>query len=145
MAFTIILTSPLFTEWTEQYVRLYLADIAPGTPLDLIINGHSATFQYTGNTCDRGAEILVKLGFAVGEKKQLVFTESAEPSTDFARTPIPFAKSACIGTPISELRIPHLILHPSSFILLFPAPLPVLQMPPCGVRFTAIPLSKALT
>ncbi|MFA6292473.1 MAG: hypothetical protein WC637_11860 [Victivallales bacterium] len=33
------LTSPLFTDWSEQYVRLHLPDTAPGTPLQLTIGG----------------------------------------------------------------------------------------------------------
>jgi hypothetical protein len=69
------LKSPLFTDWTEQYLRLHLADTAPGTPLQLTIGGQPTAFQYTGVTTPSGAEILVKLGFAKDEVKELVFSD----------------------------------------------------------------------
>ena len=69
------LKSPLFTDWTEQYVRLHLADTAPGTPLQLTIGGQPTAFQYTGVTAPSGAEILVKLGFSRDEVKELVFSD----------------------------------------------------------------------
>ena len=71
---SLVLKSPLFTEWSEQYVRLQLPDIKPGLALELAIDGKPAAFQYTGAVSAAGAEVLVRLGFAQGESKTLEFS-----------------------------------------------------------------------
>ncbi len=55
---------------------VHLADMAPGTPLVLTVNGQPTPFQYTGVATPAGAEILGKLGFASGERKELEFRNS---------------------------------------------------------------------
>ena len=41
-------TSPLFTDWTPQYVRLRVPGLSIGAPATLSIDGKAAPFQYTG-------------------------------------------------------------------------------------------------
>ena len=93
-----ILASPLFTDWTDQYVRLSLPKVEP---LVLTINGEPKPFQYTGN----GAEILVRLGFAKGETKELVFTPAACNTTDLAPMELPLWCSRDIGQSGHELVV----------------------------------------
>jgi hypothetical protein len=96
-----IIASPLFTDWTEQYVRLHLADTAPGAPLALTVNGQSTPFQYTGAASAAGKEILVKLGFAKGERKVLVF-EPAEDKAEFGVRRLDAAFPSRGLTPLSQ-------------------------------------------
>ena len=51
----ITLKSPLFTDWSEQYVRLHLAGTVPGAARRLAINGTPVAFQYTGGASAAGA------------------------------------------------------------------------------------------
>lgn len=92
----IILQSPLFTDWTEQYVRLKLDAVVPSA---LTVNGVLTPFQYTGN----GAEIIVRLGFATGESKELVFTSADRNATDLAPVSLPLGMP--IGVPGRELTV----------------------------------------
>ncbi len=102
------LKSPLFTGWSEQYVRLHLADTKPGTALQLAVNGKPLPFQYTGNRSAEGAEIIVKLGFAKDETKELEFKEEKSEEngkTDLSRMEIPLAGNTAIGVSGRELRV----------------------------------------
>jgi len=102
---TFKLTSPLFTDWTEQYVRLYLADTKPGMALELSIGGKPHPFQYTGADSPSGAEILVKLGFAKGEHKELRFSQIQSATTDLTRVQLPLDEVTPIGVPGRELLV----------------------------------------
>ncbi len=109
---TMTLKNPLFTDWSEQYVRLYLPEVAPGTRLQLAINGKPAAFQYTGVTAAAGAEILVRLGFAKDEEKTLEFTRetsgaaSRKANASLERQEIPLDSEARIGVAGCELVVP---------------------------------------
>lgn len=96
MQHKITLTSPLFTDWTEQYVRLQAPAVAP---LALTINGAPTPFQFTGN----GTEILVRLGFARGETKELVFTPATANATQLEPVSLPLGQP--IGAPGRELLV----------------------------------------
>ena len=98
MIMTIKLTSPLFTDWTPQYIRLRLAGVEPGAPLALAVDGVSCPFQFTGTSSEAGAEILVKLGFTKGETRELVFSEANASGTDLTACAIPFDAPVMIGT-----------------------------------------------
>ncbi|MFZ4778946.1 MAG: hypothetical protein ACOYM3_26570, partial [Terrimicrobiaceae bacterium] len=90
-----------------------LAGTAPGTLLQLNIDGKLTAFQYTGASSDAGAEILVKLGFAKDEEKKLEFKESGVRSqkseengkTDLKRQVILLDTDARIGLPGRELTV----------------------------------------
>ena len=122
----VIIVSPLFTDWTEQYVRLHLADTIPGTPLALTVNGQPTPFQYTGAASAAGAEILVKLGFAKGESKELEFRIQDSGFRSLVRKEIPLKSEGRIGLLGRELTIPapgdH--PHPSPSTELRAGPLP---------------------
>ncbi len=96
----IVLKSPLFTGWTDQYVRLPLDKVEP---LDLKIDGVPSPFQFTGD----GAEILVRLGFSEDQIRTLEFGPAADGSsaTDLSRKDIPLGKTALVGVPGRELRV----------------------------------------
>src|SRR5437016_166339 len=93
------LQSPLFTEWSEQYVRLHVDDIVADAPLTLSINGTLTPFQSTGND----GEIMVRLGFAKGETKELVFTPAAQSDTDLQAVALALAGLQRIGVPSRAL------------------------------------------
>ena len=95
---TMNLSSPLFTGWSPQYIRLRLAGVEPAAPLALAVDGVSLPFQYTGTSSEAGAEILVKLGFTKGETRELVFSEANASGTDLSECEIPFDDSVMIGT-----------------------------------------------
>jgi len=95
---TMNLSSPLFTDWSPQYVRLRLAGVDPGAPLALAVDGVSWPLQYTGTSSEAGAEILVKLGFTKGETRELVFSEAKVCGTDLTACEVPFDDSVTIGT-----------------------------------------------
>ncbi len=101
------LTSPLFTNWSPQYTRLYLPDTKPGQPLTLKIENVDMPFQYTGADTAKGAEVLVKLGFAKNEKKELIFSESLAASEKclLQRCEIPLEGQKLIGVPGCELTV----------------------------------------
>lgn len=99
-------TSPLFTDWTPQYVRLRVPGLAIGAPAALAIDGKPAAFQYTGAGALDAAEVLIRLGFATGETKTLVFTEAASSTTDLQPQAIPLDSGATIGQPGRQLVIP---------------------------------------
>ena len=106
MSVTITLKSPLFTAWQEQYVRLRLRGVAVGAPLQLTIDGAQTPFQYTGEETENGADVLLRLGFEVGETKTLVFSDAEASDTDLHQVEIPLAAGATIGAPGRELVIP---------------------------------------
>jgi hypothetical protein len=95
---TMNLSSPLFTGWSPQYIRLRLAGVEPGAPLALAVDGVSLPFQYTGTSSETGSEILVKLGFTKGETRELVFSEADASGTDLTACAIPFDAPVMIGT-----------------------------------------------
>lgn len=103
---TLSLTAPLFTDWSEQYVRLSLPGVAVGTPLRLTINGQEALCQYTGETSRNGAEVLVRLSFSRGERKELVFRHAETGDTELTALEISLDNSAAIGIPGREIYIP---------------------------------------
>ncbi|MEI8141015.1 MAG: hypothetical protein WCI03_14260 [bacterium] len=109
---TLVLNSPLFADWAEQYVRLYLAGVKPGTAMGLTVNGRPAEFQYTGAVTRNGAEILVKLGFAKGEKKELMTVGGGQWAVGSAqnqkRIEISMREGVAVGVPGREVRIPAL-------------------------------------
>jgi hypothetical protein len=102
---TLRLKSPLFTEWTDQHVRLILPGTAVGTALTLRLDGVPEPFQYTGTAGENGAEILLKIGFTVGQTRVLEFVPANSCSTDLTPRPIPTEAGACIGSPGRELSI----------------------------------------
>jgi hypothetical protein len=97
MITTMKLTSPLFTDWAPQYVRLRLAGVEPGAPLALAVDGVSWPFQYTGDSSEAGAGILLKLGFARGQTRHLVFSEAKCSGTDLTPQVIPFDAPVTVG------------------------------------------------
>lgn len=99
------LKSPLFTDWSEQYVKLILPAVNPGTALMLSIDDEKVPFQYTGNKTPKGAEILVKIGFAKGESKELVFSKTTKSSTDLSSQKIPLDEVTSIGAKGRELLV----------------------------------------
>jgi len=99
------LTSPLFTDWSEQYVRLYLASVEPGTALDLAVDGTSTPFQFTGKSVDKKAEILVKIGFAKDQIRHFVFSAAASCNTDLTEQEIPFTGPVTVGSKGSKLVV----------------------------------------
>jgi len=99
-------TSPLFTDWTPQYVRLRVPGLPVGAPAALAIDGTPAAFQYTGMSDAEGAEVLVRLGFAAGETKTLVFTDAAESATDLQPREISLEEGTKIGYADRQLTIP---------------------------------------
>lgn len=76
---TLELSSPLFTDWAEQYVRLSVPGLPVGVAADLTIDGAPADFQYTGGTGGSadGAEVLLRLGFSTGQTRRLVCRTAA--------------------------------------------------------------------
>jgi len=103
--FKLKLTSPLFTDWSDQYLRLHMAGTKPGAARQLSIGGAPVPFQYTGNASKKGAEILVKIGLAKGESKELVFSEAESATTDLSRMELPLRETATIGVSGRELRV----------------------------------------
>ncbi|MFP4028663.1 MAG: hypothetical protein ACLFWL_12810 [Candidatus Brocadiia bacterium] len=101
------LKAPLFTDWTEQYVRVHVPDVEVGDPFKLQINGEPVPFQYTGSTTDAGAQILLRLGFETDETKTLRFLESDHKDTDLFCQEIPLSGGVEIGREGSSLRIPE--------------------------------------
>jgi len=101
------LTSPLFTNWSPQYMRLYLPDTQPGQALALTIGNADTPFQYTGAKTAKGAEILVKLGFAKNETKELILQETGAESQICVsqRCKIPLDEQTVIGVPGCELMV----------------------------------------
>jgi hypothetical protein len=98
------LTAPLFTDWQEQYVRVIVPGVAPGAPLALTIDGAPAPVQFTGHAADGGAEVLVRLGFAQGQTRTLVFS-AGNATTDLTRRPLPLDGETTIGQPGRALRV----------------------------------------
>ena len=74
---TLELSSPLFTDWAEQYVRLSVPGLPVGAAADLTIDGAPADFQYTGGSNDGCAEVLLRLAFNVGQTRRLVCRTAA--------------------------------------------------------------------
>jgi len=105
---TIALTSPLFTDWTEQYAKLTVPGLPAGAGASLNIDGNKADFQYTGEVSCAGAEVLLRLGFNAGQTRQLVFQPAEACSTDLRRQAIPCENGATIGIPGRELEVPPL-------------------------------------
>ena len=106
MSLVITLRSPLFTEWSEQHLRLNLAGVSPGAPLRLTVDGEPVPFQYTGEASAAGAEILVRLGFAKGETKTLEFSPARASDTDLRPKPLGLGRARRIGVAGRELIIP---------------------------------------
>lgn len=105
MSITLNLKSPLFTDWTEQYVKLRLAGVAPGTPLSLTVDGRPAPFQYTGVSDRAGAEVRVRLAFEKDEVRTLAFEPAERCETDLKRKGILLEGDARIGVPGREISI----------------------------------------
>lgn len=105
MSHTLTLRSPLFTSWTEQYLKLQLPDVDPGEARSLSINGAPVYFQYTGHSQRGAAEILVKLGFDVDETKELMFDSSDISTTDLEVKDLAMSDSTSIGVPGRELQV----------------------------------------
>lgn len=102
---SLVLKSPLCTDWTEQYVRLTLPGAKPGDAWQLALGGEFHPFQYTGEASAAGAGILVKLALAQGEQKELVFSPVPSASTDLARAPITLDGPVAIGLPGRHLQV----------------------------------------
>ncbi|MCX5659167.1 MAG: hypothetical protein NTW19_05520 [Planctomycetota bacterium] len=105
---TISLTSPLDAVWTEQDVRLALPGLRPGTPLSLRVDGAAAPFQYTGVADDAGAQVLVRLGLARGQKRTLEFAPapSLAPGVSLTRHDIVVPEAGVeIGVEGRKLKI----------------------------------------
>ncbi len=99
------LKSPLFVDWSAQHVKLVLPGVVPGTALGLTVGGVVTPFQYTGVAAAAGAEVVVRLGFAAGEVKELAFAESASSSTDLSRVELPLGVGTLVGVPGRQLAV----------------------------------------
>ena len=106
------ITSPLFTSWSEQHVRRYLPGVTPGTPLTLTLDGAPWDYQYTGGIDARGAEVLIRLGFAKGQTRRLEWLPSDTSSTNLTPELLDISQGATIGVTGRELEIPSPSGHP---------------------------------
>lgn len=106
MTTTLKLKSPLFTNWTEQYLKLTLPGTVFGAPLNLRVDGTAYPFQYTGSTRKDGAEVLVKLGFAAAETRTLMFeAEVGDRGSGEMPQVLPLGNAAHIGIEGRELVV----------------------------------------
>jgi hypothetical protein len=101
----LILKSPLFTDWSEQYIKIAVPGVEPGTAFKLDVNGVAVDFQYTGEIISDGAEIMLCLGFSKGETKTLTFTPCINKTTDLTRVELPLSDNTVIGLPGRELQV----------------------------------------
>ena len=108
------LKSPLRVAWQEQYVRLYLTGAQLSDQMDLTIDGHATSFQYTGVESSIGPEVLVKLGFEANQTKHLEWTPSHLPRTNLQHREITLESGAVIGSPGAEIMIPAPLTLPTS-------------------------------
>jgi len=103
----IILKAPLFTEWSDQYMRIWIASDPAKEPMRLRINGEPADFQPTGVVSEKGHQIMIKLGFAAGQIKTLEFEPAGTQPADMSRLAIPIERGARIGHGTARLSIPR--------------------------------------
>ncbi len=101
----LILKSPLFTDWSEQYIKIVVPGVESGVAIQLDINGKSVDFQYTGVCRDGGAEIMLSISFAKNETKTLTFTECAKANTDLSRVEMPLQDNSSIGINGREVQV----------------------------------------
>lgn len=99
------LKSPLFVDWTEQYVRLKLPWVESGASLELTVDGIPWPFQFTGSNQEGQAQILVKIGLSRGQERHLVFTESAVSGTDLGGESVPLLGPTAIGVSGREIVV----------------------------------------
>ena len=101
----ITLTSPLFTDWSEQYVRLYLSGVEPGAALELAVDGVATPFQFTGQSVAEKAKVLVKIDFAKDQTRHFVFSAAGSSSTDLTVRDLPFTGPVSVGSQGRELVV----------------------------------------
>ncbi len=94
-----VLKSPLFVDWSEQYVRLPMSGVTPGTPLLLQVDGAPVRCQWDGDA------MLVKLAFAKDEIKEFIWTENGFGSNSPLPRSIPLHDGIAIGQPGCELLV----------------------------------------
>jgi len=99
------LISPLFTDWSEQYVRLCLPGVEPGEAKQVALDGEVVPFQYTGQKSDNGAEVLVRLGFDRDQHRVLQVTDAASASADLSICDLLLTGATAIGAPGRELTV----------------------------------------
>jgi len=107
---TLHLTSPLFTAWHTQYVKLTVPGLLVGHCAHLLLDGQETPFQYTGRQDDTGAEVLLYLGFAVGQHRTLAFYPAEFCATILQPHRYDLTDPVQIGPPGRTLTI-HPILH----------------------------------
>ncbi|MBC2602952.1 hypothetical protein [Puniceicoccus vermicola] len=90
-------SAPLFTDWSAQYINLFLPETRVGTALLLHIDGELHDFQYTGVESSRGAQIVLKLGFEAGEEKKLVFSDAEHYAGSLEKRELEFETNTPIG------------------------------------------------
>ncbi|MFW6058809.1 MAG: hypothetical protein ACODAQ_01425 [Phycisphaeraceae bacterium] len=102
----ITLHSPLSVAWSEQYARLHVPGLEAGKPAALLIDEVPADFQYTGAADERGAEVLVRLGFEKDQQRHLVFHDAPTCTTDLRATQLADDEAHDIGVAQRPLIVP---------------------------------------
>jgi len=102
---TLILQSPLFTDWSPQYARLYLEGVEPGAAVRLTVDGEATPFQFTGAKTEEGSEVLLRIGFARGQTRRLVFSQAGACETDLETRELAFSAPVSVGSAGCELEL----------------------------------------
>ena len=87
-------------------MKLHPEDMEPGAPFELLVDGTITPFQFTGAQSPGGAEIMIKLGFAKGEEKDLEFREIKKCVTVVGQKNILMKRRTLIGGGKCKLSIP---------------------------------------
>ncbi len=98
------LKAPLCTGWQEQYVTLDIDGLPTGAPVDLLLDGAPADFQYIEAT-PRGSRIMLRLGLEKEQVRSLQFTSGQHCATDSKEVPVPFDSVVSIGMSGALLKL----------------------------------------
>jgi hypothetical protein len=100
------LTAPLGAAWTPQWVRLVVAGTAPGAPIALTLDGAPLPCQFTGRQLPAGAEVLCRLDFAAGQRRELRAMAAGTATTDLSRRELPLTAPVTVGYTPCQVVVP---------------------------------------
>lgn len=103
---TMALTSPLFTSWQQQYVKIAVPGLRVGEPCRLLCDGEELPFQFTGKAdAQDDAEVLFRLGLQVQQRCVLTVVRAESCTTDMTPVVLSHGEGVTIGLPGRELRV----------------------------------------
>jgi len=78
-------------------VRVLLEGVRPGEPCELLLGGEPAPFQYTGEQGERGAVVMLELGFEADRPRELTVRPATNQPTDLSRQKLALDGATTIG------------------------------------------------